>query len=143
MRVLFVNANDSFVHKASANAALYPNVGLLTLMTALTELLKLESCPCTLDYIDGCVYDNSAIEKYIAQHAGELLAICFSVLTSNYGASIELSVFAKSKNSKIVTIYGNDHFSALHERIMRKRPIIDYGFYGNDVVFGFSISCAI
>src|SRR3989344_243919 len=41
-------------------------------------------------------------------------------------------------NPKIITIFGNDHFSALSNRIMEQQSLVDYGFYGNDVVEGFT-----
>jgi radical SAM superfamily enzyme YgiQ (UPF0313 family) len=134
MKVLFVNADDTSRHVSSANTAIYPNLGLLTLMSALTIKIGRDK----LGYIDGTVFGNDAIHKYINDYSGELSVICFSALTSNYGASIELSKLAKSLNPKIIIIFGNDHFSALADRIMTNQSVIDYGFYGNDVVEGFS-----
>jgi hypothetical protein len=138
MKVLFVNAADDFIHKASANAALYPNLGLLTLMTMLRNVLAEKQVECSIDYLDGCVHGNAVVEEFISDNSAELHVICFSVLTSNYGASISLAELAKSRNSSVRTIFGNDHFSALYKPIMEKRQCIDFGFYGNDIVTGFS-----
>lgn len=134
MKVLFVNADDSFRHVSSANTAIYPNLGLLTLMSSLaTKMPRTE-----LGYIDSTLYGNNAIDSIIKDNATELQVICFSVLTANYKASIELARLAKASNPKIINIFGNDHFSALSDRIMALQSAVDYGFYGNDVVTGFT-----
>jgi hypothetical protein len=91
-----------------------------------------------LGYLDGTVYGNPFIQTYIEENVRSLSIICFSVLTANYGASIILADVAKALNPKIVIILGNDHFSALHENIMKRQPNVDFGFYGNDVVEGFT-----
>lgn len=138
MKVLFVNANDGFIHKASANAALYPNIGLLTLMTMLRNVLSEKRIDCSVDYLDGCVHGNAVIQEFISANRDDLRVVCFSVLTSNYGASLRLAELAKACNSIVQTVFGNDHFSALYKSIMEKRPCVDFGFYGNDIVTGFS-----
>ena len=134
MKVLFVNAADTTRHVSSANTAIYPNLGLLTLMSALAQRILTHE----LGYLDGTVYGNGTIREFITENASSLKALCFSVLTANYGASIELARVAKTQNPNIITIFGNDHFSALAERIMRYQPLVDFGFYGNDVVEGFT-----
>lgn len=134
MKVLFVNADDTSRHVSSANTAIYPNLGLLTLMSALVKKIP----RCEVGYLDGTVYGNLILRDFIINNAKSLKVICFSVLTANYGASIQFSRIAKALNPKIVTIFGNDHFSALSVRIMNQQSLVDYGFYGNDVVEGFS-----
>jgi hypothetical protein len=91
-----------------------------------------------LEYIDGTVYSNSFIKTYIKENFKFISVICFSVLTANYGASIMLANLARTLDPRIITIFGNDHFSALYEIVMRKQPNVCYGFYGNDVVEGFT-----
>jgi hypothetical protein len=44
----------------------------------------------------------------------------------------------KRLNPNALVILGNDHFSALYERIMQRQGDVDFGFYGNDVVTGFA-----
>jgi len=134
MKVLFVNADDTSRHVSSANVAIYPNLGLLTLMSALVMRVPRSE----VGYLDGTVYGNLVIRRFIIENALSLQVICFSALTTNYGASLQLSRVAKSINPKIITIFGNDHFSALSGRIMERQPLVDYGFYGNDVVEGFA-----
>jgi len=136
MKILFVNADDTYRHVSSANAAIYPNLGLLTLMSS----LKNGNCQIGIDleYVDGTVYGNPFIQNYIEENYRSIFLICFSALTANYGASVLLANIAKALNPQIVTIFGNDHFSALYEYAMRNQPNISYGFYGNDVVEGFT-----
>ncbi|BCK66843.1 hypothetical protein Srufu_007960 [Streptomyces libani subsp. rufus] len=134
--VLFVNANDTSRHTSSANTSIYPNLGLLTLMSALRDRLGTDDVQ--LGYLDGVVHGNKTVEDFIDAHAHRLHAVCFSTLTSNYGASIAMARRAKSLNPDVLVILGNDHFSALYERIMQRRREVDFGFYGNDVVTGFA-----
>ncbi|MEO3777514.1 cobalamin-dependent protein [Micromonospora sp. B11E3] len=134
--VLFINANHTSRHIASANTTVYPNLGLLTLMSALRD--KLGSHDTQLGYLDGVLYSNETIEEFIDAHAHRLHAVCLSVLTGNYSASIAMAQRVKRLNPNALVILGNDHFSALYERIMRRQRDIDFGFYGNDVVTGFA-----
>lgn len=134
MKIIFVNADDSSRHVSSANTAIYPNLGILTLMSSLKRIIQ----PHNVGYLDGTVYDNSFIQKYIKKNYESISIICFSVLTANYEASIMLANFTRTLNPRIITIFGNDHFSALYESIMRNQPNVCYGFCGNDVVEGFT-----
>lgn len=136
MKVIFVNAADTSRHVSSANTAIYPNLGILTLMSSVKKTVCLPDIE--LGYLDGTVYNNSFIQTYIEEHYRSISIICFSVLTANYGASIHLANLARALNPKIITIFGNDHFSALYEIIMEKQPNVCYGFYGNDIVEGFT-----
>ena len=136
MNILFVNAADTSRHVSSANTAIYPNLGILTLMSSLKQTV----CRPTVDlgYLDGTVYGNPFIQTYIEENSQSISVICFSVLTANYGASILLANLARALNPQIITIFGNDHFSALCEIVMKKQTNVCYGFYGNDVVEGFT-----
>lgn len=134
MKVLFVNADDTSRHVRSANTAIYPNLGLLTLMSALTRYIARTE----MGYLDGTVYGNAFIRQFIKENAASLSVICFSSLTANHGASLEFARLAKEVNTKIISIFGNDHFSALARQVMRNQSVVDYGFCGNDVVEGFS-----
>lgn len=135
MQVLFINAADTSRHTSSANTAIYPNLGILTLMSSLHKALR---SGMTLGYLDGTVYGNPFIQRYIEENYQTISVLCFSALTSNYGASVMLANIARALNPKIVTIFGNDHFSALYENVMKNQPNVCYGFYGNDVVEGFT-----
>jgi len=102
--------------------------------------LKKAICQPNIDlgYLDGTVYGNPFIQMYIEENYQSISVLCFSVLTANYGASINLANLARALNPRIITIFGNDHFSALYENVMKKQPDVCYGFYGNDVVEGFT-----
>lgn len=134
--IIFVNANDTSRHTSSANTAIYPNLGLLTLMSALRE--RLGGGRFRLGYFDGTVYGNQRLYEFVDVHATEIHTLCFSVLTANYGASVELARHVKDLNPTVRTIFGNDHFSAVFENAVSRRSAIDYGFCGNDVVTGFT-----
>lgn len=136
MKILLVSTADTSRHVSSANTAIYPNLGILTLMSSLKNAISRSDID--LGYLDGTVYGNPFIQTYIEENFQSISVICFSVLTANYGASVILANLARALNPKIVTIFGNDHFSALYENVMKKQPNICYGFYGNDVVEGFT-----
>lgn len=137
MKVLFVNAADTSRHVSSANTAIYPNLGLLTLMSSLAKS-ELRQEKISLGYLDGTVYGNEIIRTYIEENHQSISVLCCSVLTANYGASVALINLACALNPRIIVIFGNDHFSALYERVMRNQLNIHFGFYGSDVVEGFT-----
>ncbi|MCJ1680541.1 hypothetical protein MTF65_24970 [Streptomyces sp. APSN-46.1] len=134
--ILFINANDTARHTSSANTAIYPNLGLLTLMSAVRP--RLVGTDLRVGYFDGTLHGNPALEAFIEAKADQIAALCFSTLTANYGASITMAKRAKALNPETLVVLGNDHFSALYERIMANQPVVDYGFHGNDVVEGFA-----
>jgi hypothetical protein len=134
--ILFINANDTSRHTSSANTSIYPNLGLLTLMSSLRP--RLEGTDLRVGYLDGTVHGNPALEEFIDAHAHRIQALCFSVLTANYGASVAMAQRAKRINPQALVVFGNDHFSALYDRVMANQPWVDVGFYGNDVVEGFT-----
>src|SRR5436309_8231 len=127
MKVLFINADDTSRHVSSANTAIYPNLGLLTLMSAVSKLFADGGKP-QIGYLDGTVYGNEFIRNYINANHASTAIICFSVLTANYGASIDLANVSRRLNPKITTIFGNDHFSALHEIVMLNQENVSFGF---------------
>ncbi len=133
--ILFINADDTSRHTSSANTAIYPNLGLLTLMSALKP--RVVGTAAALGYLDGTVHGNAAIGAFVDATAPRIRAMCFSVLTANYGASVALARRAKSLNPDVLVIFGNDHFSALHESVLANQEAVDVGFCGNDVVLGF------
>lgn len=137
MKVLFVNAADTSRHVSSANTAIYPNLGLLTIMNSLSKSVLAQS-EVELGYLDGTVCRNETIRSYIEENHSSIAVICFSALTANYGASVSLANLACALNPRVVIIFGNDHFSALYERILKNQPNIHFGFHGSDVVEGFT-----
>lgn len=62
MKILFVNAADTSRHISSANTAIYPNLGILTLMSSLKKAIW---PGVDLGYLDGTVYGNPFIQTYI------------------------------------------------------------------------------
>jgi anaerobic magnesium-protoporphyrin IX monomethyl ester cyclase len=141
VKALFVNPGDTSRHVSSANTAIYPNLGLLTLMTALSRSPLVQDGHISLAYLDGTVCGNAFIKNYILENATELALAAFSSLTANHGAALEQASLLKQLNPSAYTIFGNDHFSALYREVMSNNPVINYGFYGNDVVEGFCAFC--
>ncbi|MGX9225699.1 hypothetical protein ACWV95_03950 [Streptomyces albus] len=59
-------------------------------------------------------------------------------LTATYEAGLGLCSAAKTLNGRIVTIFGNDHVTALtRECLSSQSGVIDYAFVGNEVVGSF------
>lgn len=135
MKILFIYPGYSGKDVTSRDTSIYPNLGLLTMMTALKPLTGPET---SLEYLDGMVYGNGFIRKYIDDNAQSISVLCFSTVSWNYQAAIDLANFAKSQKPQITTIFGNDHFSSLYETAMANQPNISFGFCGNDVVEGFT-----
>lgn len=111
----------------------FPNLGILTLSSALRSIPGIEPV-----YIDGTVIPWPEVLAYVEDNAGDILALCISALTATYEAGLNLCAAAKRVNSRIVTILGNDHVTALtQECLSLQRGVIDYAFVGNEVVGGF------
>jgi radical SAM superfamily enzyme YgiQ (UPF0313 family) len=111
----------------------FPNLGVLTLVSALQSVPGVEPV-----YIDGTVVPWPKVLRYVEDNAGDILSLCISALTATYEAGLHLCAAAKSVNSRIVTILGNDHVTALTRECMLSRSgVIDYAFVGNEVVGSF------
>lgn len=108
-------------------------LGALSLVSSLQRYTALSPI-----YIDGTIIDIGDIAEYITSHSREILAVCISALTANYEAGLILARHAKSVDSRIATIFGNDHFTALPEECMTRADCVDYGFVGNEVVLPFT-----
>ena len=118
---------------------IYPNLGLLTLATSLQQALRRGGLAAKVLYYDGSLHGDEFIRGYIAQHARRIAVIGYSSYTPNYGSCVSLARHAKACNAGIVNVIGNDHFSALYLEILKaQQGVFDYGFYGNDVVEGFT-----
>jgi anaerobic magnesium-protoporphyrin IX monomethyl ester cyclase len=107
-----------------------PSLGVLTLASALLEIPGV-----TPVYLDGTIVPWEVILGFVSDHAGDLLAVCASMLTASYEAGLALLRHAKAVRPGIATIAGNDHISALAGPCLtRQRDCIDFGFAGNEVV---------
>ncbi len=138
-QILLLNpANTPAQHKAF-EPNIYANLGLVTLGTSLQCALRERNVAARVLYYDGALLGDDFIRAYIARNADRLAVIGYSSYTPNYGACVSLARHAKACNPAIVNIIGNDHFSALYREVMRQQQgVFDYGFYGNDVVEGFT-----
>jgi radical SAM superfamily enzyme YgiQ (UPF0313 family) len=110
-----------------------PSLGVLALASALLDVPGI-----TPVYLDATVLEWPEILRFIDENAGDILAVCTSMLTASYAAGLALLRHAKAVRPQIVTIAGNDHISALPElSLARQRDCIDFGFAGNEVVGSF------
>ncbi len=111
----------------------FPNLGVLTLASAVATISRVEAV-----YLDGTVIDWAEIAAFVDDHAGDILALCISALTATYEAGLHLARRAKLANPAMITIFGNDHLTALpHECMTAQSDLIDYAFFGNEVVQSF------
>jgi radical SAM superfamily enzyme YgiQ (UPF0313 family) len=107
-----------------------PNLGVLTLASAIADLPDVEPV-----YIDGTVVAWADILDFVTDSAHDILAVCVSVLTASYETALALLRHTKAIRPEIVTILGNDHFTAMHVQCLQNNhALIDYGFVGNEVV---------
>jgi hypothetical protein len=127
---------DDAAEPYQANA--FPNLGLLTLGTALRGELAARGLAYRVTYFDASVTGNDRLITYLETHALRLFAVCFSIYTANYVASTRIAERVKQVNPNVHALVGNDGFSAIWQVALQRRSVYDYGFYGNDVVEGFS-----
>ena len=138
-QILLLNPANTVAQHKTFEPNIYPNLGLVTLGTSLKCALRASKVAAKILYYDGSLRGDEFIYTYIAQNADRLAVIGYSSYTMNYGACVNLARHAKTCKAGIVNLIGNDHFSALYQEIMkRQRGVFDYGFYGNDVVEGFT-----
>lgn len=139
-QIILVNPSNTVRERQTTFVrAIYPNLGLITLGTSLQNALKRLGSSVKVLYFDGALHADDWFYHYLDEHAQDVFALCFSSYTYNYGECVRLAAYAKQRNPRIATLIGNDHFSALYEEVLRRREgIFDYGFYGNDVVEGFT-----
>jgi radical SAM superfamily enzyme YgiQ (UPF0313 family) len=137
--VLLVNPASTTNGTTLTELIHYAHLGLLTLGTSLRRRLEEKRTPARVLYFDGALHGNDYIHDFIARSGRDIAVLGLSAHCHNYAACVELARQARAANPNVVTIIGNDHFSALYDRIMRKRVgTFDYGFHGNDVVEGFA-----
>src|ERR1043166_4383532 len=138
-QILLINPASTRAPHRTFEPNIFPNLGLLTLATALQCALRRSNLAAKVLYYDGTLLGDEFIQQYIAQNADRVALIGYSAYTLNYGACVSIARHAKECNARIVNVIGNDHFSALYQEIMtRQQGVFDYGFYGNDVVEGFT-----
>ena len=138
-QILLLNPANTAARHKTFEPNIYPNLGLLTLATSLQCALRRGNVAARVLYYDGALLGDEFIHAYIAHNADHLSVIGYSAYTMNYGACVGLARHAKNCNARIVNVIGNDHFSALYQEIItRQQGVFDYGFYGNDVVEGFT-----
>jgi len=111
----------------------YASLGALSLCSSIDTLPAVRAI-----YIDGTIVDLNCVLQYIADCAEDIIAVCVSVLTANYEAGLAILRAAKVIRSSILTVAGNDHFTALPLACMTHSPEIDVGFVGNEIVGSFT-----
>lgn len=111
----------------------FMSLGALSLVSALGRDTRLAPV-----YVDGTVTPLSEILAYVTERGPRILAVCVGALTANYQVGVDILRHAKEVDSRIATVIGNDHFTALPAQCMNARPCIDFGFAGNEVVQSFT-----
>lgn len=108
----------------------FPNLGALTLVSALDSVAGIDA-----EYLDGMVMPWPELLGYVEDSAGEVLALCVSVITAIYGAGLRLCAVVKEIDHGIVTILGNDHVTTLPREVSEnRRGTVDDISFGNEVI---------
>ncbi|WP_300681612.1 hypothetical protein [Nocardioides sp.] len=110
----------------------FPNLGVLTLVSALKAVPGVEPI-----YIDGTVVPWADVLAFVTENGGRILALCVSAITATYEAGLHLVRAAKRCDPEIVSIFGNDHLTALGQVSLLLRSEIDFAFAGNEVIGSF------
>lgn len=105
----------------------FPHLGVLSLASYVSKF-GYESV-----YFDGVAVAVDELYAYIRENADQVLAVCLSAITANFNSCLYIGEFVKSVDGNIKTIFGNDHFSVMHEKIMQRYWSVDYGVVGNEV----------
>jgi anaerobic magnesium-protoporphyrin IX monomethyl ester cyclase len=138
--VFFVNcpnSDDFFLEKDNAQSvakgvqhtdwANFPHLGILSLAS------YIEKAGYEAVYFDGVALPLSELIHYLKEHHERTLAICLSAITANFETCLYVSDTVKSIDTNIKTVFGNDHFSVMHDKIITRYKSIDYGIIGNEV----------
>ena len=108
----------------------YPHLGILTLASDLEDIKGVEPV-----YLDGVVCPISWILDFITDNSSSILLVGISVLTASYEAGLLIAKDAKRCDPNILTVFGNDHFTALTRNcLINQQDVIDCGFRGNEIV---------
>lgn len=107
----------------------FPHLGILTLASYLEA-----NSPFRTVYIDGVICPPEEIAQFMDANRSNIFAVCVSAITANFGSAVQICRHAKNINPEIVTVMGNDHFSALSHAVLSQNEVIDYGFSGNEVL---------
>ncbi|MGR2739282.1 B12-binding domain-containing radical SAM protein [Billgrantia sp. Q4P2] len=105
----------------------FPHLGILSL-ASYVSMFGYESV-----YFDGVAVSIDELYAYVGENSDKILAVCFSAITANFNSCLYIGEFVKSVDGSIKTIFGNDHFSVMHEKIMQRYWSVDYGVVGNEV----------
>ncbi|MCB0410422.1 MAG: cobalamin-dependent protein, partial [Flavobacteriales bacterium] len=110
-----------------------PALGILALASAIEDIEGIKPV-----YLDGNVCSFKTILSFIENFNNNILCIGISALSENYYIGLKILKFSRSLNNKIIHVIGNEHFTALpHLCLENQQHLLDYGFYGNDVVYKF------
>lgn len=105
----------------------FPHLGVLSLASYVNKF-GYEAV-----YFDGVAVSINELFLYIRENAERVLAVCLSAITANFNSCLHVGEFVKSVDENIKTIFGNDHFSVMHNKIIKRYRSVDYGVVGNEV----------
>lgn len=137
LRPIVLLANPQNGRGSSAGRSPYPNLGLLTLATAVEAAVDRDRV--LVWYYDGALLGDDGLTKLIAENASRIEVLGLSAYTYNFEQCIRHARSLKALKPTSRVAMGNDHFSARHAQILtRNAGLIDCGFVGNDVVESFA-----
>jgi hypothetical protein len=136
-RPVVLLANPQNGRGSSAGRSPYPNLGLLTLATALEAAVDPDAA--VVWYYDGALLGDDGLATLIAKHGHRIEVLGLSAYTYNFEQCIRHARALKATSPSARVAMGNDHFSARHAQILaRNADVVDCGFVGNDVVESFA-----
>lgn len=134
-RPLVLLANPQNTRGSSAGRSPYPNLGLLTLATA----IQCKGTGADVCYYDGALLDDGGLTELIKARAADIKVLGLSTFTYNFEQCIRHARLLKQHNPGAKVVMGNDHFSARYLQILERHVgVVDCGFVGNDIVEGFA-----
>lgn len=77
-----------------------------------------------------CLYSDESDRKNLNRLLGEADLVGFTSITSTIELAAELSVYAKKVNSKLISVVGGAHASAIPEHTLKEFPAFDFAVSG-------------
>lgn len=114
MRIYLINAENGDSTPCTANEAVFPPLGVISLGTVLSGKYD-------VNVFDGQVTPHTEIVNRIYADMPDVVGV--SVLGPSYGPALEYAKAAKESGSYV--IFGNDHAAFHAEKILRRRKYIN------------------
>ncbi|MFD9947053.1 B12-binding domain-containing radical SAM protein [Nonomuraea sp. NPDC059023] len=116
--VLLVNAGSDADVSSIANDGTFPALGVVSLAT----VLRRDHPDLDVIAVDGQITPMAEIEQLVRDLDPDILGV--GVLATSYGNALRLAELGKDAGA--VTVFGNDQATAMAERILKHREVVDY-----------------